>query len=327
MTELGTGLGMLGVDSIASAIERRPATMASVSPETWGQLERAYTGGALRPEFERAWENGAAFLEAREGLRGRIPISVEWKGSQRAPGDEVAPVDLRIDHVFLVSCKYLSQITINASPFNLFDRLLEGGQGVRGADWFFHIAAAEYQGLYNGVKRELSHLSLPHSVDELRREDRKLLSSALAGQWPSGLKAEVAMFVQAVSRATAEHWRRRITKTRDAESLLWRMLRIGSAPYFVLGAAAMESIRLRVATPWDWRLDYRLKDFEVGAQEGGQPRVGWWALIEDRHAGVSVAVEGHVEVRWAHGRFGGYPEAKVYLDTPHARVPGYYVLV
>lgn len=327
MTELGTGLGMLGIDSLAEVMERRPATMVSVSPETWDQLERAYSGGGLEPEFQRAWSNGQAFLVAREGLRGRVPISVEWKGSQRAPGDEVAPVDLRVDHVFLVSCKYLSHITINASPFHLFERLLEGGQGVRAADWFSHVAGPEYEALYDAVRRELGAPTLPRSVADLRREDRQALSGALTGPWPETLEAEVTSFVNAVAGATAAHWRRRIKETRDAEALLWRMLRIGSAPYFVLGAAAAGSIRLRVATPWDWRLDYRLKDFDVAPQAGGQPRVGWWGLVEARHAGTTVAVEGHVEIRWAHGRFGGYPEAKVYLDTPHAHIPGYYPLV
>ena len=37
-------------------------------------------------------------------------------------------------------------------------------------------------------------------------------------------------------------------------------------------------------------------------------------------------VAGHIEVRWSHGRFGGLPEAKGYLDVPHHRVPGYFEL-
>jgi hypothetical protein len=40
-----------------------------------------------------------------------------------------------------------------------------------------------------------------------------------------------------------------------------------------------------------------------------------------------MPVDGHVEVRWSHGRFCGPPEAKVYLDTPHQAVPGYFALV
>jgi len=42
--------------------------------------------------------------------------------------------------------------------------------------------------------------------------------------------------------------------------------------------------------------------------------------------GEDRTVEGHVELRWSHGRFGGPPEAKVYLDTPHHEVPGYHLL-
>jgi len=326
VTELGTGLGMLGIDSLAEVIALRPPAMVSLSPETWDVLERTYRAGGLSGEFERAWSNGRAFLHAAEGLRGRVPISVEWKGSQRAPGDEVAPVDLRVDHVYLVSCKYVSQITINASPFNLFDRLLERAHGAKSADWFAHVAGQEYEALYQAVRRELGDGNLASSVSELRSEDRRTLASALAGPWPPSVRPELRDFIDAVSQASADHWRRRISTAKTAEALLWRMLRIGSAPYFVLGATVAQSIRLRVATAWDWRADYRLKALDVAAQPAGQPRVGWRALVESRHSGTSVSVEGHVEIRWGHGRFGGYPEAKVYLDTPHGEVPGYYPL-
>jgi hypothetical protein len=55
--------------------------------------------------------------------------------------------------------------------------------------------------------------------------------------------------------------------------------------------------------------------------------VRWAAVVRDRDASRDVEVAGHVEIRWSHGRFGGLPEAKVYLDTPHQRVPGYFPLV
>jgi hypothetical protein len=42
--------------------------------------------------------------------------------------------------------------------------------------------------------------------------------------------------------------------------------------------------------------------------------------------GEQRTVEGHVEIRWSHGRFGQPPEAKVYLDSPHEEVPGYHEL-
>jgi hypothetical protein len=85
-------------------------------------------------------------------------------------------------------------------------------------------------------------------------------------------------------------------------------------------------LRLRIATPWDWRQEFRLTEFDVAAEAAGQPRVGWRALVRQRHTGLQRLVTGHVEIRWSHGRFAGPPEAKVYLDSPHAEVPGYIPL-
>jgi hypothetical protein len=106
--------------------------------------------------------------------------------------------------------------------------------------------------------------------------------------------------------------------------LLWRLLRLQGAPYFLLGAPREgEPLRLRVETPWDWRQAFRLRDFVIEAGERGQPEVRWRAVVTERERGVERLVEGHVEVRWSHGRFCGVPEAKVYLDTPHNQVAGY----
>ena len=87
-----------------------------------------------------------------------------------------------------------------------------------------------------------------------------------------------------------------------------------------------ESLRLRVMTPWDFRQRYELRSFDTEPAGTGQPQVRWCAVVHDRQASADRSVEGHVEVRWSHGRFGGPPEAKVYLDTPHAEVPGYVPL-
>ncbi len=108
--------------------------------------------------------------------------------------------------------------------------------------------------------------------------------------------------------------------------MLWRLLRIGSAPYFVLGASPRGFLRLRIATPWDWRRHFELRAFDVEARPGGQPMVAWQASVRDREDRRERIVHGHVEVRWSHGRLAAPPEAKVYLDTPHDEIPGYFPL-
>lgn len=325
VTELGTALGMLGHATIDEALAARPPAMVSVAPENWKHLEELRGGGAFDDEFEAAFTNGRAFLGARDGLRHRLPLTIEWKGSQRAPGDEVAPVDLRVDHVYLVSCKYLSHILFNASPAHLFGELLAGRHGRRSGDWFDTVAPTEHQTLYRAV-RPAGPFGLPDRAADLRPDQRRALAAALAAGWPEGADPAYAALAAAVSVASARRWQAALDRAGDQEAMLWRLLRMGSAPYFVLGATARHPLRLRIATPWDWRRRFRLRRVSVAAQPGGQPRVGWRAAVDDVTTGRRHDVVGHVEIRWSHGRFGGTPEAKVYLDTPHAEVPGYFPL-
>jgi hypothetical protein len=326
VTELATGLGMLGDATVDDAIARRSPEMVSVAPAVWDQLDALRRGGLHDDHFESAFANGAAFLAATEALRGRRPVVVEWKGSQRAPGDEVAPIDLRVDHVYLVSCKYRSKILFNASPAHLFDDLLAGRHGRRSGDWYAATAPGAYDALYELVRTAVDPVVLPRRVDELRVEDRRRLGHALADGWPAGGTDGYAELAAAVSAGSAERWSAALAGRDEREAMLWRLLRMGSAPYFVLGSTTRSSLRLRIATPWDWRQQFRLVTFDVDAQPGGQPRVGWRATVRDLHTGEHHGVDGHVEVRWSHGRFGGLPEAKVYLDTPHESVPGYVPL-
>jgi hypothetical protein len=324
VTEVVTGLGMLGYDDVEAALVAAPDALVNVEPSDYEELLRAWKERRHADIFTAALMNGRAFLAARDGLRNRPPLVVEWKGAHRAPGDEVVPADLRIDHVYLVSCKYLSRIVVNASPHHLFDRLLAGGHGRRGADWFGEVAPEEHAALYSAVRTALD-LELPEAVDALTTKQRQDLGHRLNAGWPGDTVRLYESLVARVADASAQRWRTAIGA--DAESMLWRLLRIGSAPYFVLGAAPSGFLRLRIATPWDWRRDNELRAFEVAPRAGGQPMVSWRATVRERVSRAERVVDGHVEIRWSHGRFAGRPEAKVYLDTSHAEIPGYFPLL
>jgi hypothetical protein len=412
VTELGTALGMLGASDLDEALGSRTPVMHSVSPEMWARLGQLRAGGAYDADFHAAFENGRAFLVADDGLRERLPRIVEWKGTGRAPGDEVAPVDLRVDHVYLVSCKYLSNILFNVSPAHVFDNLLVGrpsrprggardgsrrrepavgadpGGAGPGGDWYAEVAPAEYQALYEEVPRAVLDASpatagvpvlsapgpalrprsgsaaasfapsvfpgleeaaeaggtagdpaarrqgpppvlrtLPAGALDLTAGQRDALGDWLKQGWPGEARAAYQRLAERVSFVSVQRWQRAMDERGGrGEAMLWRLLRMGSAPYFVLGSSATRSLRLRIATPWDWREHFALVSVDLTAQSGGQPRVGWRAAVRDRSTSDIIELEGHIEVRWSHGRFGGPPEAKGYLDTPHHLVPGYFAL-
>lgn len=327
ITEIVTGLGMLGFSDLDRALDVRPRSVMNVEADHYERLDAARRSGRFEREFQLAWANGVEFARSPEGLRGRPPWTLEWKGSHRPPGYEQIPADLRVDHVYLVSCKYGSNILTNSSPANLFDRLLADRRDAR-SDWFFDVAPEAYQEFYAACRTHLGESDLPAVVDGLRQEHRELLKRMLPRRLTGELGRTYRQFAAEVSAASAARWMRHMRARSRQEETLWRLLRLQAAPYFVLGESPDGSaLRYRVATPWDFRNRYRFDGIEAWADPAKrQPVVQWLASTYDREAHATATVSGHVEVRWSHGRFAQAPEAKVYLDTPHHLVPGYVPL-
>jgi hypothetical protein len=324
VTELGTALGMLGFDTPQSALQSRPSELA-LSPDEWEHLSDLHRGGRFAEEFAAAFANGRAFLDAPDALRGRRPLLVEWTGGRRPPGDEVAPVDLRVDHVYLVSCKYLSRTIANPSPARLFDGLLATRGEWAGGDWYEEVAPAQYRALYLACREATGLAAFPEEPGKMTAAQRQQLRRALPGRvYPPGARAAYRELCQEVSTRSAQRWAANVANAQAQERLAWRLLRIGSAPYFVLGADPRRPLRLRVASPWDWRQAYQLLALDIGPAEAGQPQVDWVIRYRSRADDAPGAVHGHVEVRWSHGKFAQPPEAKVYVDTPSDQLPGYF---
>lgn len=328
ITEIVTGLGMLGVADLDQALAQRPEQLRHVDDATWHRLCHARSARSHDHDFLAAWNNGRAFLTSAEALRGRPPALVEWKGGHRDPGDQAVPSDLRVDHVYLVSCKYLSNVLHNASPWALFDQHLRGGGGRRAeGDWFDEVAPREHQELYRLVRqRHGNDLLLPEATSALSKEQRRALRARIPRDWDRACAEAYGELCRTVSAHSAARWSAGLGSRGEQASMLWRLLRLSAAPYFVLGTSAAGSLRLRVDTAWDFTRTHRLRRLDVAPGVGGQPIVQWCAAVQPLDGGDDVEVRGHVEVRWSHGRFGGPPEAKVYLDTPHRRVPGYVPL-
>ncbi|NNC79749.1 MAG: hypothetical protein HKN94_06300 [Acidimicrobiales bacterium] len=322
ITEIVTGLAMMGFPSVDRALAVRPDWFHNVTDDEYDLLADERAQGDFESDFDTAWHHGERFLASADGLRGRVPDRVEWQGPGKPPGYDQIPADLRVDHVFLVSCKYGSDILYNASPAHVFDRLLAEKRGDR-TDWFLEVAPEAYHDLYRRSVAAAGLDDMPETVAQLDGETRQRLKDALPtrGAWPDELAAPYRDFVNAVSVATAHRWKDNLADRSDQELMLWRLLRFQPAPYFVLGQSSDGTpLRFRVGTPSDFRRNYAIRAFDVWADAMGQPMVRWRAELR----GARKPIEGHVEVRWSRGRFGGVPEAKVILDTPHHDVANYH---
>jgi hypothetical protein len=332
-TELSTALGALGYESVSTAPKSPPPQLQGVEYATWEIFSRSVQNHSVAAILTKAIENGRAFLESESALRRRVPAIIEWRGPTRTTGFELVPADLRIDHVYLVSCKYASNVLINASPTHLFEHLLQTRPQSKSHNWYQETAPLEFAELYRltriYVNNHLGNVHLPASFEALDNKDKRFLKTALSERrWPEELRGAYMSLCERVSKETAKRWNEQIKAHQRPELLLWRMLRISEAPYFVLGVSTRrhEQLRLRVGTPWDWNRFYRLRSFEVSPKSSGQPTVDWRAIISIKNSKEIREIAGHVEIRFSHGRFIQAPEAKVYLDTSHIEVPGYFPL-
>jgi hypothetical protein len=346
ITEVVTGLGSFGEANIEPMLLCFPSEFVGVSEPEQERLHNLWFEPELRPAFHSAFSNGQALFEATDGLNRRRPNIIEWTGGRNTPGDEQVPADLRIDHVYLISCKYLSKVLHNASPARVFDHALARGPIVDRRNWYSRVCPDAHRALYKACVTGLGFWSFPDDPDDMTKPQRRDISQALktGGKgWPSFAIDAYERLCHEASQATAELWRETLDPA-DHERLVWRLLRIGSAPYFVLGSSKAGTMRLRVATPWDLRQVAQFLEFEFEPDGTGQPKLRWAARFKlaespastgagrssgaagQSSAGGEVVVRGHIELRWSHGRFSGPPEAKIYLDTPHGRVPGYFPL-
>jgi hypothetical protein len=324
LTEIGTALGMLCADAETATVEC-PPELRQVSSTAWERVRASATEPPFEASFASAFSNGRAFLLAEDGLRGRRPRMVEWKGPHKIPGDDVIPADLRIDHVYLVSCKYVSQVLFNASPARLFDRLLVGDQRAQ-SGWFEDIAPAEYRALYDTACAVTELRGLVPLADATTAQRKQLSDALKVGAKDERFREAWKLFCTAVAHESANRWSIAADTLQSRLRLLWRMLRITSASYFVLGSDRSTHLRLRVGSAWDWVQEFDLRDFQVAPRPAGQPIVDWHAFVHDKKHDDDRTISGHVEIRWSHGRFVSAPEAKIYLDTSHGDVAGYYSL-
>ncbi|MCY3925055.1 MAG: hypothetical protein OXG52_06040 [bacterium] len=329
ITELATGLGTTGADSLQEAMAERPGNLA-ISDESWERLERILAVGKYSAMALAAFANGAFFARHPAGLDGRTPRLIEWSGDRRIPGDQAVPADLLIDRVYMVSCKYLSQILHNTAPARLFDDILAPSSQARHPDWFATVASRQHLALYRNAIKLLGLDGMPDTPGWLDAAQRRRLRDAFRTHggrgMPGELRAPYDALIAAVSKQSAERWQEALREPAQQERMLWRLLRTYSATYYILGIDRRRTMRLRVMTPWEWRQAFEFRSFAAAPDGRGQPRVNWTARYRDRSSGERREVRGHVEIRWSHRPFCGPPEAKIYLDTHHDEVPGYVPL-
>lgn len=323
VSELATALGTIR-KTLPEALAYRPTELADVPDEAWTTLTELATYPKHHDLFTMSFANGRSFAESPLALRHRQPHTVEWCGPRKVGGEHAIPADLRVDDVYLISCKYNSKHLSNSGPSKLFEHRLRETR--RSSSWYEEVALAEYRAYFLAVRDYFGLNTLPADVVSLNDHDRAVLAEALPQALPADLAQVQADFCSAVSVESAARWKKSLVSKKQRSDFAMTMLRIPQAVYFLLGQRGKTAQQFKVLSRWDWATRYEVRQFAVQPSPAMQPTVNWRIDVLDRTTWTESSAEGHVEIRWSHGRFNGVPEAKVVLDSELHATPGYVSL-
>lgn len=336
LTELGTAVGLVYEPAADLRASLATTEVPGVDAAVWrpATLAAAEAGGPRRDLLLRALDNGRSFRRAV--LRGRAPDHVAWSGGSRSPWTSDVPRDITVDGVWYIQAKYDSTCVLNTSPAAIVDALLADDGISHRRSWYVEVARDELQAYYGLVRRRLAERQLgvlappeswlPADVRDLDASHRADLKSFLRASAPTPEEnAAYLELARAVSIETALRWEHRLRASSPSQrtQMLFRMLRIAGAPYWLLGAKGTTPVRLAVTDTRSWRERFELRAFDVTPGRSGQPQVDWRAEVLERATGDRHLVDGICEIRWSHGKLSGNPECKVQVATPLHRLPGY----
>lgn len=323
VSELTTALGTIR-KTLPEALAYKPTELLEVPETAWVSLTDLYANPKYNDLFAMSFANGRAFAESALALRHRQPQMVEWCGPRKLDGEHSIPADLRVDDVYLISCKYNSKHLLNSGPSKLFENRL--GETPRSPSWYEEVAPDEYSAYYQAVRAHYALIDLPEDVTALSKPDKKVLAKALPTKLPDALAEVQAEFCSAVSNESASRWEKSLSTKKQRSNFAMSMLRIPQAVYFLLGQKGSTAQRFKVLSRWDWAARYEIRDFVIASSSAKQPTVTWQLGVLDRNSNTEQSARGHVEIRWSHGRFNMKPEAKVVLDSALHETPGYVSL-
>lgn len=336
-TELSVGFGLLELDPVSSSHERILSSWnTSLSPGKLADFLVEYSrDGAY---YRRFYDIGVNLRYSHTVFARSNINTVQWEG----PHHQARTVSMAKDLVVAntpISIKADSNVVFNLSPYVLFTGVPSGlSMPTRSDNWFSTVAQQPYQELYTWI-RSLSSENLPAQVNDYHRNvrgDRRKHLSRLVAQLPEAQKADFdALYVQLCHEVAEESARRFNTAARlslsgsirnaVAENLVKTFFRLGDGEYVLCGLDHNNDFGVDVPDITSWKRHWVLKS--VAAQPDlsrGQSVVDINLVIENRLTRQEHSAAFEVQIRWAHGKFSGNPEAKVYKKFPWIAVPFFH---
>ena len=257
--------------------------------------------------------------------------SLIWRGEKKQTLPIPVTQDLSVNGI-LVSVKAQSNLILNTSPNNVFIQLPQGRpKAIRGENWYLQTAPIEYQKLYNYIKtaRGLSHF--PETVEALekgtttsQRKELKQAISLLTLEQQSEFEELYLQMCHKVALISADKFNKHFCESKSnsnefrgavLESIARELFRLDTTEYILAGVDRNQRFAVLIPALSDWRQLWMIDDVEAEPDLAkGQSIVNLNVEIRNNDLNKRFKLRFQAQIRWSHGKFGGFPEAKLYKD-------------
>lgn len=333
-TELSVGFGLLEIDPVSALRERVLASWEnSLSPSKLSDYLAEYSRDEAY--YHRFLEIGVN-LRRSHGVFSRANIgSVRWEG----PHHQARSVSMAKDLVAAnipISVKANSNVVFNHSPYVLFTSVPSGMSApTRSENWFLAVAPQSYQELYTWIRSRSSE-DLPAEVEDYHRTVKgnrrkqlgRLVKQLSEAQTPH-FDALYLRLCHDVAEESADRFNAAVQSSFSspirnavADEIVKTLFRLGDSEYVLCGLDHNKGFGVDVPDITSWKRQWVLRS--VVAQPDlsrGQSIVDINLVIGNKQTRKDQTFAFEVQTRWAHGKFSGNPEAKVYKTFPWIAVP------
>jgi tRNA A-37 threonylcarbamoyl transferase component Bud32 len=330
-TELSVGFGLLRIDPFG-------LTQTELDQYFDGTLT-ANKYKTFVHELERDEDYYRRFYALGMDLRSSYPLfagltTVRWEGPRHQARSLSMAKDLVASNTS-ISVKADSHVVFNLSPHTFFVSLPSGTPTPsRSENWYIQRSPVLYQKLYSYVRDEYyqdfpSQVADYHqTVPKKQRKEFAKTAKRLANSGPVGFKELYRSFCYDVARKSAEMFNDALANAINSpvrnsiiESIIKHLFRIGESEYILCGLNKGKDFAVAIPDLTAWKRKWKFKSLEAVPVECGQSRVDVTLTLENKAEHRLSTLKYHVEIRWAHGKFNGPPEAKVYKEFAWTDVP------
>ncbi len=257
------------------------------------------------------------------------PRNTKWTGRENIGSTVSVAKDIEVAN-YRISVKENADVFINGSPITIFEDMPSGLFAIKrkGDDWFLKVAKDELQEYFVQCKIHTEGVENFKTIEDFYKNSDKEQRRAFGKQVAllhrrktENVLLAYSNLCQQVSAVSADIFNVKLDEFKKINSSSTALLpifnyffRVNGIKYVLAGTENKKPFAVVLESTSDWIKKYKILGIVAAQKIAGQPEVLLSFKFKNTATKEEFTVDLKIEIRWAHGKFCGNPEAKVYKN-------------